>query len=269
MEESYDNSDGPITGRLLPGDSNINVGSSNSARGEGTTTQELAAKLRFLNCGACLFILLFYSLPIFLNPIRLTLLVASPVKLILELIVGVLALFILLVEARIPILGEQVLILMRGVAFGRFQCLDLDVARGRVLALVIVGSSMTMINYLSHNGVPPSKSSGDEPTSDELYIPSANITDFGTDDTSASDVSASSLFMIIIQCTIFSPSILIVLTLTAYTLYVVHIFPEYSEARAYSIQDGSSTSTTPATASSGPSWASHVGEGNGYQTVDA
>mmetsp|Transcript_41939 Transcript_41939/g.75573 ORF Transcript_41939/g.75573 Transcript_41939/m.75573 type:complete len:275 (+) Transcript_41939:78-902(+) len=265
VEESYDSS--TITGRLLP-DSGINVGASNSARGDGTTAAELVTKFRLLNCGACLFIILFHTLPIIFNPIRLTLLISSPVRLILELIVGILASFLFLVEARIPILGEKVLILMRKFAVGRNQYIDLDVARGRALILMIMGGSLGLINYLAHNGVSSSKSGGG--ASDEISIPSSNVTDSANDDASANnrDASVSTLF-IILQCTVFSPTTLIVFILSAYTLYVLNSFPEYAESRAYSIQDGSDT----AAASTGPSWVSNVGDsvqGNGsYQTVGA
>lgn len=188
-------------------------------------------------------------------------------KLILEVIVGLLALCLFLVEARIPVLGEKVLRLLRGFSVGNFQCLDLNVARGRVLALMIMGGSIGLVNYLSyHNGVSTSDSGGAEPSSDEIAIPSTNITDSGSDTTSASNALVSTLFLII-QCTVFSPITLIIFTLSAYTLYVMHTFPEYAQERAYSIEDESNT----ATASSGPSWVSNVSEnarGNGYQTVD-
>lgn len=189
-------------------------------------------------------------------------------KLILEVTVGLLALCLFLVEARIPVLGEKVLRLLRGFSVGNFQCIDLDVARGRVLALMIMGGSIGLVNYFSyHNGVSISGRGGGEPSSDEIAIPSTNITDSGSDTTSASNVLVSTLFLII-QCTVFSPTILVVFTLSAYTLYVVHTFPEYAQERAYSIEDGSNNT---ATASSGPSWVSNVSEsdrGNSYQTVD-
>ncbi|KAL7532879.1 hypothetical protein ACHAXR_006649 [Thalassiosira sp. AJA248-18] len=272
VEESYgnDNDSSAISGRLLPDSGiNVNVGASNSAAGEGTTTAELVAKLRFLNCAACLFIILFHSLPILLNPIRLTLLLSSPMRLILEAIVGILALFLFLVEARIPILGEKVLILMRGLAVGTSQCIDLDVARGRVLALVIMGGSLGLINYLSHDGISSSKSDAG-PNSDEASIPSANVTDSGNGDMGAySENVSASIFFTIIQCTLFSPTTLIAFSLAAYTLHVMHTFPEYGQTREYSIQDGLDT-TAASAASAGPSWVSNVGgfaRGNGYQNV--
>ena len=148
---------------LLPDD--VNIGVPNSARGDGTATAELVAKLRFLNCAACLFILLFHSPPLLLNPVRLTLLVSSPVRMVLEILVALLALFLLLVEARIPILGERVLMLMTKLSVGSCQCIDLDVARGRVLALSIMGSCLVLINYLAlaaSGGVPSSAPSGSD-----------------------------------------------------------------------------------------------------------
>mmetsp|Transcript_16386 Transcript_16386/g.39214 ORF Transcript_16386/g.39214 Transcript_16386/m.39214 type:complete len:282 (+) Transcript_16386:97-942(+) len=268
VEESYDDSTAN-TGRLLPG-SNVNKGASNSAMGDGTTTNELISKLRFLNSGACLFVLLFHTLPIVLNPVRLTLLFSSPIRLILQAIVGILALFLFLVEARVPALGEKVVLLMRGLSVGRFQCIDLNVASGRVLALMIMGGSIGLINYLGRGvGSSPGKIGG-ESASDEMDSPPVNSTDSGNEDTGASDVSSTSMILIIIQCTAFSPTIWIVFALAAYTLYIMHTFPDFAGERAYSIQDESNATTSATSASAGPSWASNVGQvvqGSGYQTV--
>lgn len=265
VEESYASSGAA----LLPGSGsgNINVGASNSARGEGTTTSEICAKLRFLNSGVCLFIILFHTLPIALNPVRLTLMVTSPIKLILELIVSPLAVFLFCVEARIPVLGEKVLRVMQKFAVGGNQFIDLDLAGGRVTALMIMGASLGLINHLAM----PAKSSGVSPTeSFDEPDPSTNTTEIGNDDASTNNGNASaSVLFTIIQCTVFSPTTLMVFTLAAYTLYVMHTFPEYASSREYSIQDGSeSTATAPA--SDGPSWISNVGTSlgsNGYQTV--
>ncbi|KAL9188377.1 hypothetical protein ACHAXT_006755 [Thalassiosira profunda] len=266
---------------LLPDD--VNIGVPNSARGDGTATAELVAKLRFLNCAACLFILLFHSLPLLLNPVRLTLLVSSPVRLVLEILVALLALFLLLVEARIPILGERVLILMSKLSVGSCQCIDLDVARGRVLVLSIMGACLVLINYLAlaaRGGVPSSSPSGSDDAdvgvdaggADATNVTSANITaDPGHDAHVGKDNETvfASAFFVVIRCIVFSPSIWIILLLVGYTIYVMQTFPEYSESRGYSIQTGRSNAATE-TASEGPSWASNVGNfarGSGYQTV--
>lgn len=284
---SYQTNPSPVVEsyeRLL---SDVNVGASNSALGEGTTTSELLSKLRFLNCVACLFIILFHTLPILLNPIRLTLLVSSPVRLILELIVGILALFLFLVEARVPFLGEKVLIFMRKFAVGGFQCIDLNVATGRVLALTIMGCCIAMKNYLAlhiqDGGVPSNKSGGDtdtEPIPDEISnsTTASNITDDmgGNENTSGNDDmmigNSSSTLLIILQCTVFSPSVVIMLLLAGYTLYITHTFPEYAQERAYSIENDENDRTITGAASTGPSWVNStnvVGDlhTSGYQTV--
>jgi len=281
---SYQTNPSPVVEsyeRLL---SDVNVGASNSALGEGTTTAELISKLRFLNCLACLFIILFHTLPILLNPIRLTLLVSSPVRLILELIVGILALFLFLVEARIPFLGEKVLIFTRKFAVGGFQCIDLNVASGRVMALMIMGCCIAMKNYLAlhiqDGGVPSNKSGGDtdtEPIPDEIISNStaANNTEYenmsGNDDMMIGN--SSSTLLIILQCTVLSPSVAILLLLAGYTLYITHTFPEYAQERAYSIENDENDRTiTGSAASTGPSWVNStnvVGDlhTSGYQTV--
>lgn len=259
VEESYCDASwsSAINGKLLP-NSNINVGASNSARGQGTTTAELVAKFRFLNCGACVFIVLFHTLPKALNPIQLSLLVASPITMVLEVIVGLLALFLFLVEARIPILGQKALVFMRGGV-----ALDLDVARGRVLALGIMAVSLFFINYMAHGGF-SSVNTGDGASSDEEIVPSVNATD-SESFAAASDGNASaSILLTIVQCIVFSPSILVVAILATYTLHVMHEFPEYAEVREYAENN---TTSAPAV-SSGPSWVSNVGSfAQGYQTV--
>ena len=271
VQESYDDSSfAPASsgGSLLPNSNNINVGSSNSARGGGTTTAELVAKFRFLNCAVCLFILLFHTLPILLNPVRLTLLATSPTRLILECIVGILSLCLLLIEARIPFLGEKALYLVRGIG------VDLDVARGRVLALVMMSGSMLLTKYLWYKGEGVSASNASDDTS---TIPVANnVTDSGDVDTSgaAGDNVTGSAILVILQCIIFSPSILIVFVLFVYTLFTMHNFPEYASAREYPDPDGDHHTPRTSGNSGGPAWVSDVGdfarpEGSGYQTVGA
>ena len=99
VQESY-HDDTPDTGlgRLLSSgrsstttNDNVNIGVGNSARGFGTTTSELILKFRFLNCLVCLLIISFHTLPMILNPIHLTLLLSSPMKLLLELMAALLA----------------------------------------------------------------------------------------------------------------------------------------------------------------------------------
>mmetsp|Transcript_25795 Transcript_25795/g.44037 ORF Transcript_25795/g.44037 Transcript_25795/m.44037 type:complete len:279 (+) Transcript_25795:92-928(+) len=268
VEETYDDSS-PITGHLLPG-AGVNVGASNSAMGEGTTTAELVAKFRFLNSGACLFILLFHTMKIAFNPIRLTLLMSSPIRFILEIVVGALALFLFLVEARVPVLGEKVLVLMKRFAVGGNQLIDLDVARGRALTLLIIGGSLGMINYLARSGASSSKSG--VVLSDETAPPSVNGTDVDVDMSESNEEVSSSLFFTIIQCTVFSPTALIAFSLSSYTFYVMHTFPEYAQSKAYSIEDGPEATVAGTGASTGPSWVSNVGDlvrGNGYQNVGA
>lgn len=109
---------------------NVNVGASNSARGEGTTTAELVTKVRSLNCTTCLIVLLFHTLPIVLNPIRLVLLIASPARFIMEIAVALLALVVFMVDARIPVFGEKVILFVRGFAMGGIHFIDLNTTKG-------------------------------------------------------------------------------------------------------------------------------------------
>ncbi|KAL7535245.1 hypothetical protein ACHAWF_005102 [Thalassiosira exigua] len=274
VQESYDDASANDagTGPLLP-----NVGASNSARGEGTTAAELVAKFRFLNCSACLFVLLVHTLPIALNPIKLALLVSSPLKLIAEVILGLLALLLLAVEARIPILGEKALTVTNGIAVGGRRCMDLDTARGRVLALTLMAGSLGLINYLAmavHKAPssPDNREDASEIESGEAPEPSSNNTDAGiVDDTiDAGDNEApASVLLVIMHCTVFSPTMWVLLLLLGYTLYVVHAFPEYAQSRGYSTQDEAPTQTN---ASTRPSWLSgNAGDfaagTSGYQTV--
>ena len=274
VQESYDSS--TLNGRLLP-DNGINVGASNSARGMGTTTAELVAKTRFLNCCACLFIILFHTLPILLNPIRLTLLLSTPLRLLLQLIIAVLALGLLLVEARIPILGEKVLMII-----GKVPYFDMNIPKGRVFALMIMGVCLVWINYmnLGSNAFSHSKSGGDErsiPTASTNITNAtdslSNVTESGNENdsdipTSDSKNDSTIMLFVILQC-MASPSVLILVALSVYTIYLMHTFPEFSMNRAYEIVESDTTTTIPA--ATGPSWTSNVGSsvrGSGYQTVD-
>jgi len=202
--------------------------------------------------------------------------------------VGVLAVCLFCVEARVPVLGDKMLrLLARG---GETPCIDLDAARGRVLALMIMGGCLGLINYLGHenNGDTTNGGmhSGEGSGGDGVWIPSSNATDFGEDYSTSSrkvDDHGSAhhmhLLYIIVHCIVLSPNTLIVFALAGYTLYVMNVFPEYAEVRAYSIQEefdrssaaGASSTTTTTTV---PSWVSNVGDavqasfqGGGYQNV--
>lgn len=264
----------------------INNGITNSARGEGTTTRDLVAKFRFLNCGACLVILL-HTLPTILNPFRLMHLITSPIKFMLEFIVATLALSLMLVEARIPILGEKVLYHIRDFAGGRFRWIDLNVARGRMMVLIILGSSVSLINYMRISGKAALASSN---KSDGILLPgciyagvcnitttniTANITDYspGIDPgpTMASDVSHISTLFAMVQCTILSPTVLVLFGLATYTAHVMKIFPEFENVRAYEIQEGINDSVPSLRDLARPSWVTEAlsssARGNGYQTI--
>lgn len=192
---------------------------------------------------------------------------------------GVLALCLFCVEARVPVLGEKMLrLLARG---GDSPCIDLDVARGKVLALMIMGGCLGLVNYLGHEN-----ENGDTNGGMHSGIPSSNVTDFGEDystssqkdDDGASAAHHMHILYIIVHCIVLSPNTLIVFALAGYTIYVMNAFPEYAEVRAYSIQDGSDSSGAGAASTTstttGPSWVSHVGDavqariqGGGYQNV--
>ena len=145
-----------------------------------------------------------------------------------------------------------------------------------------------MKNYLAWHiqdgGVPSNKSGGDtdtEPIPDEIISNSTaanNITDdmSGNENMSGNDDmmigNSSSTLLIILQCTAFSPSVVILLLLAGYTLYITHTFPEYAPERAYSIENDENDRTTMGAASTGPSWVNStnvVGDlhTSGYQTV--
>lgn len=309
VQETY-HDDTPDTGigRLLSSgrsstttNDNVNVGYANSSRGFGTTTSELILKFRFLNCLVCLLIISFHTLPMILNPIRLTLLLSSPMKLLLELIAALLALSLFLVEARIPILGEKVLLLMRKISLGNVKLIDMNIARGRVIALTIIGLCLGLVNYLALDlNMSESNDSGSD---DETAIPSiivsndmnvttntnntvSNTTTYTELDHNDTNVSVSkeqsmSMLFIIFQCT--SPSIWILVVLIGYTIYIMNEFPEIQLEKAYEIEESDQILTP--VSSSGPSWTNNVGSyvrenvssiGQGgyqtsssYQTIDA
>ena len=314
VQESYHDTEttGNTTGigRLLSSghsstttNDNVNIGYANSSRGFGTTTSELILKFRFLNCSVCLLIISFHTLPMILNPIRLTLLLSSPMKLLLELMAALLALSLFLVEARIPILGEKVLLLMQKISLGRVKLIDMNTARGRVIALTLIGLCLGLVNYLALdlNMSESNDSGGDDETIPAIIVSndmnvttSTNITDTSNNSTtyayaepdheetnaSVSKEQSISMLFIMFQCT--SPSIWIIIALIGYTLYIMNEFPEFSLEKAYEIEESDQILTS--LGSSGPSWTSNVGsyvrdnvssigqggyQSSAYQTIDA
>lgn len=285
VEEHYDD-DALPSERFVDSVISVNTGRTNSARGEGTTTAELVAKFRFLNCCACLLVLMIHALPTVLNPIRLTLLFSSPIKCMLEFLVALLGLSVFFVEARIPILGEKVMFQIIEFAGGKIRCMDLNVARGRVLALMIMGASISFINYTTVHArdvISSSENVGGSP----IEIPGGvNITATNTTDSSPGSntsttmtnvVASVSTMFVILQCTVFSPVVVILFSLSAYTLSVIRDFPEFAQVRAYEIQDDSDAGASlGASGFTRPSWVSNAfgsargfvsTGGSGYQSL--
>ena len=237
-EESY-GTDTVSSQNLLP-----NVGISNSSRGQGTTLPEITSKLRFSNCGASLFLVLFHTVPRIVNPIRLAMLLASPLQLVLELVLGCFAFSLFVVEARIPIVGERMLELVR-------RCkIDLDLARGRMTALMIMTGACGMIQYLiydsKHDGdeyIPlvPSNT-GDESNTNSTMVGNATLsnTTMDTSDTAISvDIDDGSkhrdhsFAFVILYCIISAPTMWALIALMIYTLYIMQTYPDYEYSRAY------------------------------------
>ena len=165
----------------------------------------------------------------------------------------------------------------------KVPCFDMNIPKGRVLALMIMGVCLGWINYMnlgSNAFISPSTSGGDE-----ISIPTAstnitnatdslsNVTESGNENdsdipTSDSKNDSTIMLFVILQC-MASPSVLILVALSVYTIYLMHTFPEFSMNRAYEIVESDTTTTVPA--ATGPSWTSNVGSsvrGSGYQTVD-
>lgn len=275
----------------------INTGITNSARGEGTTTSELVVKFRFYNCAVCLIIILLHTIPMILNPFRLMHLINSPIQFLLELCVTILTLSLFFIEARIPILGEKVLLLFRDLAGGRInQYMDLNVARGRMLALILMGAAFSLLNYMTtRSGVKDVSSS--KIMNDGLLIPdcvyagicnittttnmTANITyvapGIGPVIISGDDDHSKSLLFAIIQSTLFSPLVLVVFGLAAYTLHIMHIDPEFEKVKSYEIDDGhvrNPIANITIQSLARPSWVADAlgssvrgSNGGGYQTI--
>jgi len=277
-------------------ESSSNVGLPNSARGEGTTASEMAFKLRFLNCAVCTYLLFFHVLPLAMNPIRLALLLKSPVRLVLEAVVGIVAVSMLITEAQVPVLAEKILVLFQKCRVGNVQLIDLDVARGRVVVVAVMTMAIGMMNHMNSHY---SSSSGHiidnntaEPTAavvddvvnemnstaainetmvnetmadiDNITIASQPVSTYNSSD----DHNAIIGFILaIISSTIFSLSMWILLSLLIYSLYVIREYPSYAEYRAFPhVQDDSSSSgvtrplssaTASATASA-RSWVSNI-----------
>ena len=266
---------------------NVNVGRSNSARGEGTTTSELLTKVRSMNCAACLSVLIFHTVPRVLNPIQLVTLLSSPIRLIIEILVASLALSLLLVEARIPVLGERVILYVRGIAVGGIPVMDLNMASGRVLALITMSGLLALANLITIGFLSTLSYGHGEPTtssssSAELTnTSSANNTqsEFGGD-TMAGASSGPSMLFIFIQCTLFSPTIFMLVSLIAYTIYLMHEYPEFAQSMAHeclppseSSFDAAGARITPVAETGRPSWVSNIlnnvnTRGDGYQSLD-
>lgn len=103
---------------------------------------------------------------------------ASPIRLILECFIAVLVFSLLFVEGRLPVLGEKVLVIMQGFVLGGRQCLDLDVAKGRVTALMIITGAVGLINYLTIG----TSGSSETPTDVGPSDGDTNTTAFDADD---------------------------------------------------------------------------------------
>lgn len=277
-QECYGTDNNPSQGQQLL---NPNVGVSNSSRGEGTTLSEITSKMRFLNCGTSLFVILFYAVPL-LNPIRLTMLLASPTQLILEVLVACCALSLFIVEAGIPIIGERVLESVRRTS------IDLDLAKGRLMALMIMATACGMVQYLvyvsKHGNGAASIAVDDGAAIDTEAVVNATF----AENTTTSNVSSSNdipdtgsrmkshqskqhtsnILSAMIQSTIISPTMWILISMIVYTLHVMQTYPDYVYKRAYPEHfglDRVSTANATNTTGSGmyqnlgnPSWAQPV-----------
>jgi hypothetical protein len=233
-----------LLSKTSSGPTNPNVGVSNSSRGQGTTLSEIVSKMRFLNCVSCLTIIIFHSTPLLLNPIRLTVLIGSPLRLVFEVTLAILALSLFVVEARIPIVGQRVLDWIRGSSDENVarDKLDLDTARGRMTVLVIMACVCGLINYLSadvggvsdanlvHNQDAAMDSQSANATLASNRIDTEAAAPINTN-TSSSDTFA--MLSVIIQCTVFSPSLCLLVSLIAYTSYIMQSYLDYVHWRAY------------------------------------
>ena len=193
-----------------------------------------------------------------MNPVRLTLLLKSPVRLVLEAIVGMVALSMLITEAQVPLLAEKILILFRKFAVGNVQLVDLDVARGRVVAIVIMTLAMGMMNHLNSHYSHDNSNSNDNTVDPKAVLDGGNgmnstvpmnetIVDIDNATTSTLDPTTFTynnnnsdnhnaiigFLLAIMYSTIFSLSMWILLALLSYTLYMIREYPSYAEYRVF------------------------------------
>mmetsp|Transcript_28262 Transcript_28262/g.64312 ORF Transcript_28262/g.64312 Transcript_28262/m.64312 type:complete len:277 (-) Transcript_28262:323-1153(-) len=256
----------------------VNSGLANSGRGEGTTTPELVAKFRFLNVSASLAVLLFHTLGLLLNPIRLALLLTSPARVLLESAAAALALALLAVEGRVPVLAERVL-----------RRVDLDAAAGRAAALAAVGACIVTSSYLARGGGAGAIAAADPlgPAiggggADGAAIiagnyTAANATDGsdrlgGEDDPLAGQAQPSGhVVAAVVQCALLSPTALIVLAAAAYTVRTMVVHADFAAHRHYDLAGGRPDGVLTPTGESGRrTWTASLGQlgGGGYQTVE-
>lgn len=255
----------------------------------------MVAKLRFFNCTVCAYLILFHFLPLVINPIRLALLLKSPARLVLEVLVGIISISLFTTEAQVPIVAEKILYLFRKCRVGNIQLVDLDVARGRVVAITVMTMAIGMVNHLnshpastSHNTVVSSDpTTMDENAQQSIIVNGTNssaatlnetttstgiyvVTSYpGTPSYSDGNAALGFLFAIV-----YGHGML--LALLSYTIYVIVEYPSYAEYRAFPhVHDDSSRSSGAALSSaSSRSWVSNIpdfssitGRG-GYQSVD-
>lgn len=245
---------------------NPNVGVPNSSRGEGTTLSEITSKMRFLNCSASLFVILFHTFPRVINPIRFAILLASPIQLVLEIVLASCALSLFVVEARVPVIGQRVLEIVRRTT------IDLDAAKGRVTILLSMAAACGMIQYFVYvskhgqSGVDDAATSSIDtsPIINSTFIENATTSNTSLENRvdSASNVSSPSIthhqtnLDIIFHCTIVSPTMWILISLIIFTLYIEQTYPEYACARGYPDTPGASSANVNAT---------NTNRGGGYQ----
>ncbi len=201
-----------------------------------------------MNVGTCAFVLLFHTVPIILNPVRLTTLLTSPIRLILETIVTLLAFSILMVEGRIPVLGEKALLFMRNIILGKAG-LDLDTAKGRVIGLTIMAVAIGTINYLiivskrgaTYGNDVTVSDAGSTATDNDMITANVNSTGVSENDGAldseslfSSIVSSTFAFLfLVLRCSVSSPTIWVIAAVITYTIYTMSAFPEYSRSRGY------------------------------------
>jgi hypothetical protein len=209
-----------------------------------------------------------------LNPIRLTVLLASPAQLILEVVVASCALSLFIVEAGIPFIGQRVLDSMRRIF------IDLDVAKGRVTVLMIMVVACGVVQYLvfvsKHGG--DANATGTESIVNATFAGNAttsNVTSSNSIPDTSSQMNSrenkehhGNILSVMIQCVIFSPTMWVLISVIVYTLHIMQTYPDYVYKRAYpepsDLDRVSMASTSNATGSGlyqnvvTPSWAQPV-----------